>query len=127
MQAAAPPASSPPLLLLLLPNVAITPPGTFVICWTPGLLTLLLDGLLGANSHAYKYEKFCLVIAECNSLVNPVIYSLRDQEMRATFKSILCCLCRRGVGQQGAPLGGQVVLSQPEGESTKVGHAQNYR
>ncbi|XP_029913318.1 lysophosphatidic acid receptor 2a isoform X2 [Myripristis murdjan] len=70
--------------------------GAFVICWTPGLMTLLLDGVLGEDSHANKYEKFCLVIAECNSLVNPIIYSLRDDEMRRTFTWILCCLCRRG-------------------------------
>lgn len=74
--------------------------GAFVICWTPGLVTLLLDGLLGKDSQANAYEKFCLVIAECNSLVNPIIYSLRDDEMRRTFKSILCCLCRRSVDQQ---------------------------
>uniref|UniRef100_UPI0037E9A298 lysophosphatidic acid receptor 2a n=1 Tax=Semicossyphus pulcher TaxID=241346 RepID=UPI0037E9A298 len=74
--------------------------GAFVICWTPGLMTLLLEGLLGKASHANAYEKYCLVIAECNSLVNPIIYSLRDDEMRRTFKWILCCLCRRGPGQQ---------------------------
>uniref|UniRef100_A0A3Q2C673 Lysophosphatidic acid receptor 2a n=2 Tax=Cyprinodon variegatus TaxID=28743 RepID=A0A3Q2C673_CYPVA len=70
--------------------------GAFVICWTPGLITLLVDGLLGKNSNAKKYEKYCLVIAECNSLVNPIIYSLRDVEMRKTFKWILSCLCRKG-------------------------------
>nr|XP_046270695.1 lysophosphatidic acid receptor 2a [Scatophagus argus]XP_046270696.1 lysophosphatidic acid receptor 2a [Scatophagus argus]XP_046270697.1 lysophosphatidic acid receptor 2a [Scatophagus argus] len=74
--------------------------GAFVICWTPGLVTLLLDGLLGKASRANDYEKFCLVIAECNSLVNPIIYSLRDEEMRGTFKSILCCLCSRRADQQ---------------------------
>uniref|UniRef100_A0A3Q3IGM3 G-protein coupled receptors family 1 profile domain-containing protein n=1 Tax=Monopterus albus TaxID=43700 RepID=A0A3Q3IGM3_MONAL len=31
--------------------------GAFVICWTPGLVTLLLDGLLGKDSHANDYEK----------------------------------------------------------------------
>ncbi|KAM3598577.1 uncharacterized protein V6R79_019934 [Siganus canaliculatus] len=74
--------------------------GAFVICWTPGLVTLLLDGLLGKASHANTYEKFCLVIAECNSLVNPIIYSLRYDEMRSTFKSILCCLCRQSAGRR---------------------------
>ncbi|XP_074553541.1 LOW QUALITY PROTEIN: lysophosphatidic acid receptor 2a [Halichoeres trimaculatus] len=74
--------------------------GAFVICWTPGLVTLLLDGLLGKASNANSYEKFCLVIAECNSLVNPIIYSLRDNEMRGTFVQILCCLCRRGAGRR---------------------------
>ncbi|XP_008327844.1 lysophosphatidic acid receptor 2a [Cynoglossus semilaevis] len=77
--------------------------GAFVICWTPGLVTLLLDGLLGKESHANDYEKFCLVIAECNSLVNPIIYSLRDKEMRQTFKRILCCLFRRVDDQQRQP------------------------
>ncbi|XP_034045690.1 lysophosphatidic acid receptor 2a [Thalassophryne amazonica] len=77
--------------------------GAFVICWTPGLMTLLLDGVMGKHSHATTYEKFCLVIAECNSLVNPIVYSLRDSEMRRTFKWILCCLCRRGGSQQREP------------------------
>ncbi|KAM4531842.1 lysophosphatidic acid receptor 2a [Odontesthes bonariensis] len=77
--------------------------GAFVICWTPGLVILLLDGLLGKNSNANKYEKYCLVIAECNSLVNPIIYSLRDAEMRRTFKWILCRLCRGGADPQREP------------------------
>lgn len=90
--------------------------GAFVICWTPGLVTLLLDGLLGKKSHANAFEKFCLVIAECNSLVNPIIYSLRDDEMRRTFKSILCCLCWRGRGQQREP--SPVKLDSPQPEET---------
>ncbi|XP_047213049.1 lysophosphatidic acid receptor 1-A-like [Girardinichthys multiradiatus] len=85
--------------------------GAFVICWTPGLVTLLLDGLLGKDSNANSYEKYCLVIAECNSLVNPIIYSLRDAEMRRTFKWILCCLCGKGVCQQRDPL--STVIDSP--------------
>ncbi|XP_029996758.1 lysophosphatidic acid receptor 2a [Sphaeramia orbicularis] len=88
--------------------------GAFVICWTPGLVTLLLDGLLGKKSHANAFEKFCLVIAECNSLVNPIIYSLRDDEMRTTFKSILCCLCWRGRCQQREPSPVKIESPQPE-------------
>lgn len=34
-------------------------------------------------------------MAECNSLVNPIIYTLRDEELRRTFRWILCSLCRR--------------------------------
>lgn len=69
--------------------------GAFVICWTPGLVILLPDGLLGKDSHADAYEKFCLVIAVCNSLVNPSIDSLRDAEMWRTFMWILSCACQR--------------------------------
>ncbi|XP_061129303.1 lysophosphatidic acid receptor 2-like [Syngnathus typhle] len=69
--------------------------GCFVICWTPGLVVLLLDGLGCDECKVLRYEKYCLVLAECNSLVNPIIYSFRDKDMRRTFKEILCCLCGR--------------------------------
>ncbi|KAG2471083.1 lysophosphatidic acid receptor 2a [Polypterus senegalus] len=72
--------------------------GAFVICWTPGLVVLLLDGV-SCNCNVLEYEKYCLVLAECNSLVNPIVYSYRDAEMRKTFKRILCCQ----FGQQKAP------------------------
>ncbi|XP_018610131.1 lysophosphatidic acid receptor 2a [Scleropages formosus] len=77
--------------------------GAFVICWTPGLVVLLLDGLKCTACSVLKVEKFVLVLAECNSVVNPIIYSLRDEEMLTTFKRILCCLCRRGGSQTGIP------------------------
>ncbi|TTE81769.1 Lysophosphatidic acid receptor 2 [Bagarius yarrelli] len=73
--------------------------GCFVVCWTPGLVLLLLDGVK-CNCGVLKVEKFCLVLAELNSMMNPIIYSYRDQDMRRTFKRILCCLCLRR-GQKG--------------------------
>lgn len=75
--------------------------GAFVICWTPGLVILLLDGLSCTGCQVLKYEKYCLVLAECNSLVNPIIYSCRDEDMRNTFKRILCFLCRQEEEQDG--------------------------
>uniref|UniRef100_A0A3Q3WZU3 G-protein coupled receptors family 1 profile domain-containing protein n=1 Tax=Mola mola TaxID=94237 RepID=A0A3Q3WZU3_MOLML len=90
--------------------------GAFVICWTPGLVILLLDGLLGKASHANTYEKFCLVIAECNSMINPIIYTLRDDEMRRTFKWILCCLCRRSAGQPRKLSSVEIASPQPKVE-----------
>ncbi|KTG46495.1 hypothetical protein cypCar_00000800 [Cyprinus carpio] len=69
--------------------------GAFVICWTPGLVILLLDGLSCSQCQVLKYEKYCLVLAECNSLVNPIIYSFRDEDMRNTYKRILCFPWRR--------------------------------
>lgn len=69
--------------------------GCFVLCWTPGLVVLLLDGLGCDRCQVLRYEKYCLVLAECNSFVNPIIYSLRDKDMRATFLEILCCGSRQ--------------------------------
>lgn len=61
-------------------------------------MVLLLDGLGCDECKVLRYEKYCLVLAECNSFVNPIIYSFRDNDMRRTFKEILCCLFRRGRG-----------------------------
>ncbi|KAG5832783.1 hypothetical protein ANANG_G00294800 [Anguilla anguilla] len=77
--------------------------GAFVVCWTPGLVILLLDGLHCDAHYVLTFEKYCLVLAECNSLVNPIIYSFRDKDMRSTFKRILCCLCRRCPEPEGKP------------------------
>ncbi|XP_073697767.1 lysophosphatidic acid receptor 2b isoform X1 [Garra rufa] len=68
--------------------------GCFVVCWTPGLVLLLLDGSC-ESCDVLTYEKFFLVLAECNSFMNPIIYSYRDKDMRNTFKRILCYPCLR--------------------------------
>ncbi|XP_060755301.1 lysophosphatidic acid receptor 2b isoform X2 [Neoarius graeffei] len=74
--------------------------GCFVVCWTPGLVLLLLDGV-DCDCQVLRMEKFFLVLAEVNSLINPIIYSYRDQDMRRTFKRILCYVCfRHGQGGQ---------------------------
>ncbi|XP_028308868.1 lysophosphatidic acid receptor 2-like [Gouania willdenowi] len=75
--------------------------GLFVICWTPGLVVLLLDGLACERCNVLRYEKYFLVLAECNSFVNPIIYCFRDSDMKRTFKEILCCLCQRNKKNSG--------------------------
>lgn len=64
--------------------------GAFIICWTPGLVLILLD-VFCSSCTVLNYEKFFLLLAEFNSAMNPIIYSYRDKEMSATFKQILCC------------------------------------
>ncbi|XP_051242021.1 lysophosphatidic acid receptor 2 isoform X1 [Dicentrarchus labrax] len=90
--------------------------GCFVICWTPGLVVLLLDGLGCEPCKVLVFEKYFLVLAECNSFVNPIIYSFRDKDMRRTFKEILCCLCRRGSSKRG---GSEVRFNTMEHENYK--------
>ncbi|XP_036413088.1 lysophosphatidic acid receptor 1-A-like [Colossoma macropomum] len=92
--------------------------GCFVICWTPGLVLLLLDGVTDKD-FVLRVEKYFLVLAEMNSLMNPIIYSYRDQDMRRTFKRILCCLCPRA-GQRGQHAGVQFnTLDQEAGRNPK--------
>ncbi|XP_004595577.1 lysophosphatidic acid receptor 2 [Ochotona princeps] len=68
--------------------------GAFVVCWTPGQVVLLLDGLNCRSCNVLAVEKYFLLLAESNSLVNAAVYSCRDAEMRRTFRRLLCCLCR---------------------------------
>ncbi|XP_053572033.1 lysophosphatidic acid receptor 2-like isoform X2 [Bombina bombina] len=68
----------------------------FVICWTPGQVVLLLDGLGCKSCNVLAVEKYFLLLAEINSVINPIVYSYRDNEMRNTFKQILCFFCNRG-------------------------------
>lgn len=70
--------------------------GAFIVCWTPGLVILLLD-VFCASCNVLTYEKFFLLLAEFNSAMNPIIYSYRDKEMSATFRQILCCQRQEGV------------------------------
>ncbi|XP_042200551.1 lysophosphatidic acid receptor 1-A-like [Callorhinchus milii] len=70
----------------------------FVVCWTPALVVLLLDGVGCTSCSVLKVEKFFLLLAELNSLVNPIVYSYRDNEMLRTFKQILCLPCHRERG-----------------------------
>lgn len=97
----------------------LCPAGCFVVCWTPGLVLLLLDGLC-ESCDVLTYEKYFLVLAECNSFMNPIIYSYRDKDMRDTFKRILCFPCS-GSQQEGEHSGvrfntlEQEVLSESDG------------
>ncbi|NWX46328.1 LPAR2 protein, partial [Steatornis caripensis] len=67
----------------------------FVICWTPGQVVLLLDGLGCKTCDVLAVEKYVLLLAEINSLINAIVYSYRDNEMRSTFRRILCFVCYR--------------------------------
>ncbi|XP_067087853.1 lysophosphatidic acid receptor 1 [Osmerus mordax] len=64
--------------------------GAFIVCWTPGLVLLLLD-VFCSSCNVLMFEKFFLLLAEFNSAMNPIIYSYRDKEMSATFRQILFC------------------------------------
>ncbi|XP_026102966.1 lysophosphatidic acid receptor 1-A-like isoform X1 [Carassius auratus] len=102
--------------------------GCFVVCWTPGLVLLLLDGLC-KSCKVLTYEKFFLVLAECNSFMNPIIYSYRDNDMRDTFKRLLCFPCvgwQQKDGQSGVRFNTleQEVLSESDGTSAP---AANHR
>ncbi|XP_039370021.1 sphingosine 1-phosphate receptor 5 [Mauremys reevesii] len=69
--------------------------GTFVACWLPLFLLLLLDVWCEAQAGAcrvlYKADYF-LGLAMLNSLLNPVIYTLTSRDLRRAILKLLCCL-----------------------------------
>ncbi|KAI4896320.1 hypothetical protein NFI96_027694 [Prochilodus magdalenae] len=67
--------------------------GFFVLCWTPALVLLLLDGLDHVPQKLLVVESLILTLVACNSFLNPIIYTYRDQEVRGTFRRIFCCSC----------------------------------
>ncbi|KAJ7986707.1 hypothetical protein DPEC_G00342680 [Dallia pectoralis] len=66
--------------------------GAFVICWTPGLVVLLLDGLQCQQCEVMRFKRWLLLLAVLNSVMNPIIYSYRDEEMWTTLKNLLRCV-----------------------------------
>uniref|UniRef100_A0A667WTE3 Lysophosphatidic acid receptor 3 n=1 Tax=Myripristis murdjan TaxID=586833 RepID=A0A667WTE3_9TELE len=66
--------------------------GAFVICWTPGLVVLLLDGLHCEKCQVMLFKRWLLLLAVLNSVMNPCIYSYKDEEMWTTFKNLLRCI-----------------------------------
>ncbi|XP_007885395.1 lysophosphatidic acid receptor 3 [Callorhinchus milii] len=66
--------------------------GAFIICWTPGLVVVLLDGLQCKSCDLLSMKKWALMLALINSLMNPIIYSRKDREMWKTLKSMICCI-----------------------------------
>ncbi|XP_030583507.1 lysophosphatidic acid receptor 3 [Archocentrus centrarchus] len=66
--------------------------GAFVICWTPGLVVLLMDGLDCQTCSVMILKRWLLLLAVLNSVMNPCIYSYKDEEMWATFKNLLRCI-----------------------------------
>ncbi|KAG9350908.1 hypothetical protein JZ751_024797 [Albula glossodonta] len=66
--------------------------GAFVICWTPGLVVLLLDGLNCKQCKVMGFKRWLLLLAVLNSVMNPIIYSYKDEEMWLTFRNLLRCI-----------------------------------
>ncbi|TNM87978.1 hypothetical protein fugu_006199 [Takifugu bimaculatus] len=71
----------------------------FVFCWTPGLVVLLMDGLNCRTCNVMKLKRWLLLLAVLNSVMNPCIYSYKDEEMWTTFKNLMRCI-RSGTRRQ---------------------------
>ncbi|NP_001155874.1 lysophosphatidic acid receptor 3 isoform X1 [Sus scrofa] len=65
--------------------------GAFIVCWTPGLVVLLLDGLNCTQCNVQHVKRWFLLLALLNSAMNPIIYSYKDEDMYSTMKRMIFC------------------------------------
>ncbi|XP_060776551.1 melanocortin 5b receptor [Neoarius graeffei] len=74
--------------------------GIFIVCWVPFFLHLIL--MISCPKNLYcicfmSHFNMYLILIMCNSMIDPLIYALRSQEMRKTFKEIICCYNLRSI------------------------------
>jgi melanocortin 4 receptor len=68
--------------------------GVFVVCWAPFFLHLIFYISCPQNPYCVcfmSHFNLYLILIMCNAIIDPLIYALRSQELRKTFKEIICC------------------------------------
>ncbi|XP_056135967.1 alpha-2A adrenergic receptor isoform X2 [Lampris incognitus] len=74
--------------------------GVFVICWFPFFFTYTLTALCESCSVPSTLFKFFFWFGYCNSALNPIIYTIFNNDFRRSFKKILCRRENRRLLQQ---------------------------
>lgn len=64
--------------------------GVFVICWFPFFFTYMLMTLCESCPVPIPLFKFFFWFGYCNSALNPIIYTIFNNDFRRSFKKILC-------------------------------------
>uniref|UniRef100_A0A1A8LPL4 Alpha-2A adrenergic receptor n=2 Tax=Nothobranchius TaxID=28779 RepID=A0A1A8LPL4_9TELE len=64
--------------------------GVFVICWFPFFFTYMLMTLCESCDVPLTLFKFFFWFGYCNSALNPLIYTIFNNDFRRSFKKILC-------------------------------------
>ncbi|KAM3927673.1 melanocortin receptor 4 [Leptodactylus fuscus] len=68
--------------------------GVFVVCWAPFFLHLIFYISCPQNPYCVcfmSHFNVYLTLIMCNSVIDPLIYALRSQELRKTLKEMICC------------------------------------
>lgn len=64
--------------------------GVFVVCWFPFFFTYMLMTLCESCPVPGTLFKFFFWFGYCNSALNPIIYTIFNNDFRRSFKKILC-------------------------------------
>ncbi|XP_030045917.1 melanocortin receptor 4-like [Microcaecilia unicolor] len=74
--------------------------GVFVMCWAPFFLHLIFYVTCPQNPYCVcfmSHFNVYLILIMCNSVIDPLIYALRSQELRKTFLEMICCYSQGGL------------------------------
>ncbi|XP_070617721.1 tubulin beta-3 chain [Erythrolamprus reginae] len=74
--------------------------GVFLICWGPFFLHLILILLCPSRPACkcyFRYFSLYLILIVCNSVVDPLIYAFRSQELRRTLTEVALCAWQTGL------------------------------
>ncbi|XP_040905551.1 alpha-2A adrenergic receptor-like [Toxotes jaculatrix] len=71
--------------------------GVFVLCWFPFFFTYTLTAVCDTCCVPETLFKMFFWFGYCNSSLNPVIYTIFNNDFRRSFKKILCKVDRRGL------------------------------
>ncbi|XP_030045849.1 melanocortin receptor 4 [Microcaecilia unicolor] len=74
--------------------------GVFVVCWAPFFLHLIFYVSCPQNPYCMcfmSHFNIYLILIMCNSVIDPLIYALRSQELRKTFLEMICCYNQGGL------------------------------
>ncbi|XP_067158928.1 tubulin beta-3 chain [Apteryx mantelli] len=70
--------------------------GVFFVCWGPFFFHLILIVTCPTNPFCtcfFSYFNLFLILIICNSVVDPLIYAFRSQELRRTLREVVLCSC----------------------------------
>nr|BAK61809.1 melanocortin-1 receptor [Paralichthys olivaceus] len=68
--------------------------GVFILCWGPFFLHLILILICPTSPFCncfFQNFNLFLILIICNSLIDPLIYAYRSQELRKTLQELLLC------------------------------------
>ncbi|XP_068267713.1 tubulin beta-3 chain [Nyctibius grandis] len=87
--------------------------GVFFICWGPFFFHLILIVTCPTNPFCtcfFSYFNLFLILIICNSVVDPLIYAFRSQELWRTLREVVLCSCtmREIVHIQAGQCGNQI-------------------
>ncbi|XP_027502750.1 tubulin beta-3 chain [Corapipo altera] len=68
--------------------------GVFFVCWGPFFFHLILIVICPTNPFCtcfFSYFNLFLILIICNSVIDPLIYAFRSQELRRTLREVVTC------------------------------------